>query len=245
MIFKYSQYKEFLFEAKKLGPVCTLASWDGSNAILLRHDIDIDVRAAFNLAMVEKECGVRSTLYFMTTCETYNVFSPVNAELIRKLSDTGFEIGLHFDPTYYPNLSEEELPAQVQREAKILEFVSGKEIRSISLHNPSVHGRFPMFPGFNNAYDSRIFSPDNYIADSRMDFRGKNPFEFVKKVESGPVQVLLHPIHFTESGSDYPEIMSAVARRFIDGLHTLVLPNSTYASQMKNESLLNFFKNQD
>lgn len=106
--------------------------------------------------------------------------------------EMGHEIGLHFDPTLYTD----NLESAVKKEADILSFAIQAKVRSISLHNKSVHGQYPMFKDFVNAYDPKLFSDKTYISDSRFDFRGKDPFEFINNIDSGTVQVLLHPLHY-------------------------------------------------
>ncbi len=124
----------------------------------------------------------------------------------------GFEIGLHFDPTLYPKESVEGLKEKAIFEASIVEFVTGKKVKSISLHNPSIHGQYPMFGGFRNAYAPEYFQPENYMSDSRMSFRDKNPYEFIKKAATNKLQILLHPIHYSDT---VKTMQSYYARAFV------------------------------
>ena len=40
-----------------------------------------------------------------------------------------------------------------------------------------------------------------YLSDSRFDFRGKNPYEFIKNIDKvGFIQIFLHPLHYSENG---------------------------------------------
>lgn len=195
--FTYKNLKEFLCYIKTISKVTSLTNWDGSNAIILRHDVDFDIKAAYNLSLIENECGVESTFFIMTTCHFYNPLSSANREMISKMANNGFEIGLHFDPIIYDDISVNELKSKVDMEAKILESIVNQEVKSISLHNPSVNGQFPLFEGYKNAYHKDIFSDNAYMSDSCMNFRGKNPFEFVKKSKKQPIQILLHPTHYT------------------------------------------------
>ncbi len=188
--FSYSGIKDFLKRAGEMYGVYSFRSWKGGNGIILRHDIDFDLNAANRMADLEKELGITATYFIMTSSERYNACSRSNRDLIRRLARNGFEIGLHFDPQIYdgsPSMAEE-----VEREARLLESISGSKVESISLHNPSVRMEFPLFDGYRNAYDPSIFSSDNYLSDSCMDFRGKYPEVFISKAGSGPLQLLLH-----------------------------------------------------
>jgi hypothetical protein len=105
--------------------------------------------------------------------------------------DSGFEIGLHFDPTIYNNIE-----LGFKKEVEIFEKVFDTEIKSVSLHNPSIHGSYPLFDGYINAYSPELFEESRYLSDSLRNFRGKDPFEFIKNIKDKPMQIVLHPIYY-------------------------------------------------
>ena len=235
--FKYEKLKEFLHYMKSISKVTSLANWDGSNGIILRHDVDLDIRAAYNLSLIEKECGVESTFFIMTTCHTYNPLSLANRKMLSEMANNGFEIGLHFDPTVYGNISVNELKSKVDMEAKILESIISQEVKSISLHNPTVHGQYLIFEGYKNAYHKDIFSDKVYMSDSYMNL-SKKPFEFVKKSKRQPIQILLHPAHYTEEGDNYIEIFCDFVLEMTEYIDTYYRINSTYLSLIGDERLI-------
>lgn len=232
MIFRYSQYADFLARAKQAGPVVPLGEWDRSNAIILRHDVDFDIEAAWRLAQVEAQSGVRASYFIMVTCHNYNPLSRINRTHLRRMTDKGFEIGLHFDPMIYGEADADRLRECLDHEARLLATVSGKPVRSVSLHNPAINGQYPLFEGYCNAYDSRIFSDGCYLSDSRMDFRGKNPYEFVQRVKEFPIQILLHPLHYSENGDAYPEYFCRKFKSYIDTIDEEFRLNATYSRLM-------------
>ena len=65
--------------------------------------VDFDLQLALDLALFEKEIGIKSTYFILTTCESYNVLAEKNKEILKKIISLGHEIGLHFDPTLYKN----------------------------------------------------------------------------------------------------------------------------------------------
>src|SRR3954463_3899344 len=200
-IFRYDGLKKFLKQARELGPVTSFENAPRSNGIILRHDVDIHVKPAYEMSRMEMDCEVGSTFFFLTTANTYNPNSSSNRKLIKKMADDGFEIGFHFYPTIYGDITSAELQEKAEAEAAIIELVSEKKVNSISLHNPSIHGQYPEFDGFINAYDPKFFQVENYMSDSRMNFRDKVPGEFIKKAPNTRLQVLLHPILYIESES--------------------------------------------
>lgn len=229
MIFKYSQLEQFLLKVKEHGETKIFRDWRDDNAFLIRHDVDLDIRLAYEVALIEKKCNVVSTFFILTTCESYNVLTSYNRSLLREMADMGHEIGLHFDPSIYPV---EDLNKTAIKEAEILSFAVQQDITSISLHNPSVHGKFPLFDNFNNAYDPKVFNDEVYIADSRMSFRGKDPFAWLNKVKDHPVQILLHPMHYSEQGYGYDGILCNSLIKYIDRIDDSFRVNTSYIRDM-------------
>ena len=238
MIFRYDQLREFFKALKDLGTTQRFRDWQGDNVFLMRHDVDFDIKLAHQLAVIEQEAGIVSTFFILTTCESYNVLCDRNRNLLRELVAMGHEIGLHFDPRLY----RDELDPAVRREVELLSFAADQAVRSISLHNPSIHGQYPMFEGYINAYDTSMFSDDNYISDSLYLFRGKNPFEFIKNIDKHMIQILLHPMHYSASGGGYDEVIVDTFARYMQEIHTNFLVNSTYKEQV-GEDFMTTFKN--
>jgi len=242
MKFSYDYLKRFYNHLKTLGNIVPMKKWQTDNAIILRHDVDLSVPAAYQMACFEKTLSIRSTFFFLVTAHSYNPFSEFNRPLIRTMADWGFEIGLHFDPTIYGGIHRSELQNKVEFEAGMLEAISGQQVESISLHNPSVHGQYPEFTGFNNAYDKRFFSDAQYLSDSRMHFRNKDPFTFTQEARLRPLQVLLHPLHFNDNDTCYPEIYSNYLEQYINQLDDYYQSNDGYAEELNGERLLYYLK---
>lgn len=238
MIFKYDQFREFITEIKNSGRLQLFKDWKGEKVFLLRHDVDFDIYLAHQLAQIEKEENVISTFFILTSCETYNVLNKKNRLLLREMIEMGHEIGLHFDPTLY----NENLEVALEKEIEILSFAIDEQVKSVSLHNPSIHGQFPVFEGYVNAYDPRLFSNENYISDSRFLFRGKNPFEFLKNIDKGMIQILLHPMHYSITGGGYDEILCNTFIRYMNDIHNTFKENSTYFDQI-GEDFISILKN--
>lgn len=208
-----------------------LGDWDGRDGIILRHDVDLDVRAALDLAEIEAASGILGTYFFLTTSENYNILASSNQTLIRKIMSLGFEIGLHFDPALYPGENGEGLATQAKREAKIIEDVTHSPVVSVSLHNPSVMGEYPIFPGWKNAYDAEIFNKDIYLSDSRMNFTSR-PVEFFARSPDKIRQLLLHPMNYSKSGAGYPAPFVRHLGRVASSLDEIFSVNSRYREKV-------------
>ena len=242
MIFKQADLKKFLNHIRQNYTVTSLGKWNGKPAIILRHDVDFDVKAAYDMAVVEKECKIDSTFFIMTTSCTYNPMALPTRNYIKEINDMGFEVGLHFDPSIYGENDMKLLSEKVSVEANILSSIIGRKVLSVSVHNPSVHGQYPMFEGFNNAYNKDIFGQDRYISDSRMQFRS-DIYEFVKKVSEHPIQILLHPFHFTKEGKEYPQIFFEFIINFINRVDDTFRVNSKYNASLGKTTLCEYILN--
>ncbi len=232
--FTYNGYRLFLKKLKIIGKVSSFNCYDQTTSFILRHDVDLDLRFALKMAEIELEENLSSTFFVLTTAETYNVLSSYNKAIIQKISDMGFEIGLHFDPSVYPDLQDEQLITKVAFEATLLESISLKKVNSVSLHIPSKTGLYPSFPGYLNAYDPPFFNNDNYISDSRMEFRGKNINTFIEEGRTRMIQINLHPMHYQENESEYVNILYKHIISYINSIDdNFKSNNSTYLSQFK------------
>ena len=193
--FKYKSLKSYLNYIRDNYPIMTFSEWKSQNGILLRHDVDFDIESAFKMALVEITCGVRSTYFITMSAYMYNPLAEENRNILRKMAHFNFEMGLHFDPTIY---SEKDLENAIVMEASALEFVIGKKVTSISLHDSGDCKKYPFFDNYINAHDNSIFSSESYLSDSNMDFKGKDPYEFVKAAANKTIQVSLHPCYYTK-----------------------------------------------
>lgn len=232
-MFRYSEVETFLERAKAQVALFSLKDWNERPGIILRHDVDLDVYPAWQLAQVEKRQNVRSSYFFLLSSDFYNINAPENRRLVRELADDGFDIGLHFDPLIYPGEDNAGLEKKARREAEWLADVSGTQVNSISLHNPDAYGSIPIFPSFLNAYDSRIFSSSRYSSDSRMIFRTP-PESLFEIAKTETAQINLHPEHYSETGEAYPHCQVTYIERRMTTIHDLFSTNAGYAKIVTN-----------
>jgi hypothetical protein len=238
MIFNTNSYIKFLKFIKKF-PVVPLKEWCGNNAIILRHDVEIDTKAALRLAKLEDKYKIHSTFFFLVSSYAYNIMTKENQKILHSLKNMGFEIGLHFDPSIYKTTSQKLLETYLRIETNILESITKIPIFSISLHQPSLHKQYILFNKYLNAYDKKIFSSEKYLSDSRMKLP-KNIFEFVKRVKKHPIQILIHPEHINFKETNYLDIAYRRIKYFISEIDADLQLNSTYKGLLKsNKTSLN------
>lgn len=242
-IFEYSQLSKFLSHIKKNYPVTSFECWKGDNAIILRHDVDFDLGAAYRLALIEKKFHLKSTFFILMSAETYNPLSIKNRQILSEMRKLGFEIGLHFDPIIYKTADLKILKKHLDKEAGILSSITKKKVQSVSLHNPSITNKYPIFAGYHNAYDPRNFNKDNYLSDSRMIF-SIDIYEFVKKAKDQPIQILLHPLHYTQHGDTYVEIFCQFLTEMTQKVDKNFIVNHTYRRERQKKLIELFVERQ-
>lgn len=203
----------------------------GGTALVLRHDVDLDLTAVPRLAELEGALGVFPTYCVMTTSDLYNPAAPDSRRIIRGLADDGFDVGLHFWPEAYGGIDGAALARKVREEAALLGDIAGVAPVSLSLHNPTAAGAFASFSGYREAYSPELFAPDRYLSDSRMRLR-EDPFAFVERTRDVLAQLLLHPEHFTEEGAGYRAIFAGVERRRAAVIDRYMRVNQTYAEEL-------------
>lgn len=229
-LFTWHWYRSLLDACKQHGTPLPLRDAESAppGTILLRHDVDFDLDAAESLSRIEREAGVRSSFLFLVSTDFYNVASASGRRLLRELRDDGFDVGLHFDPDVYGDVP---LDSAFAAERSFLESIIGMPLRSVSLHVPSAHQRYVSFEGLVNAYDPRWFGPDRYVSDSSRHWR-RDPLEFLASPRPEVVQVLTHPIHFSEDGENYTAHFDRMTKSWRERLHAYTLRyNATYRAE--------------
>ena len=240
--FTYDWYSDFLRHCRNSGNLTLLRDVENGAfpQIVLRHDIDFDLAAAWELSLVEEHAGVRSTYLVLLSTHYYNPASPKARAILQGLDQRGFEIGLHFDPSVYPDDGAEALAASFKSERDFLESIVGADVRSVSVHVPSAHGLYPVFAGMVNAYDPRWFGPERYVSDSLRRWK-HDPFALVSKaLDLGRVQVLCHPIHFAQEETTYRSALDRMAEAWRSEAHAYIYDkNQTYRDECLQEAVDN------
>ena len=173
-------------------------TWDEKkDAVLVRHDVDVSLQMALQMAQIEAKHGYPSTFFIMIDNELYNPYAVENKRIIHQIAECGHEIGLHFVPEFD---SSGLLINQLKKDAVLLSEMTDLPIRSFSIHRPSPHVLNTEFlvKGFANAYESRYFSSDKYISDSNNNFRCGDPLGFINAFRGKMLQLCIHPIWWSE-----------------------------------------------
>lgn len=169
-----------------------------NEVIHLRHDIDFSVGDAHQLAVIERELGVKSTYFFMLTSNTYNLLSKANKSLVREIKSLGHDVALHFDPSVHRYID-----AGFAVEKRIFEDVFDVNLRIVSLHRPGdfLGNNNRQLEGCHHTYEDFFIKEMTYISDSGGRDIQRALLDLAHHGTDFPLHILLHPIWWTSKAA--------------------------------------------
>jgi len=189
--FDLAHYRELL-EAAVAGGY-RFASFDAepeAGELLLRHDVDLSLEAALELARLEHELGARATYFLMTESVFYNLGSEQGRETIRELRALGHAVGLH---AVYPRASRDDRFDAV-----------------VAWHNPDPEYVHEPVSGFVNVMQAPWFTKGRYRSDSNQHWREGCPHEELRAGAFEWLQLLVHPEIWVYEGATMRETMQSL-----------------------------------
>ena len=199
-------YEKLLLSLRESGRSFRLFTEEPQNGLLLRLDVDFDLKWAASLAVENQKLGIRGTFFVHLTSPFYNALTPKSRQALKRITEAGQSIGLH-----YHHLGGELDVQQLKREYEILRTISPTAERVIAWHNP----RGALEPlvaaarvaGFLSAYAEEFYGADKYISDSNCERLPEEILEFATKTTSPLVQVLLHPVNWVMGGKSMRDVL--------------------------------------
>jgi len=202
--FSLEGYSELLSAFKNTGySFCGFEEIDarlvrGNPFVVLRHDIDVSLRLALEIARIEYALGAQATYFVMLRSPFYNILSRSNAEIMLQIQQYGHRIASHLDLAAYDNdyakaLTEVELLAQCYPNI---------DTELASLHSTCDLKQMPveLYRQLNNVYGPAVRGEIAYISDSTGRWRYGHPFDSEAFRTRKPIQLLTHPIWWIQEG---------------------------------------------
>ena len=171
--------------------------------LVLRHDIDMSLEAAVEIAQVERRLGISAHYFVLLRTEMYNIFSKNGLQAVDNILSHGHKIGLHFDASLYEN---DEFEDAAEWEVGCLQCATGSKVEMISFHRPkkSLLGREKSLAGLRHAYQPRFFYEMAYCSDSRGHWAYGHPQNLKTVRERHSLQLLTHPIWWMMNDNTNP-----------------------------------------
>lgn len=241
--FSYREYGQILGNLPR-GRIMTFAeafrrASGGSTAdfVILRHDVEVSVDKAVDLARIECEMDIRSTYFFQVRSGGYNILAAENIRKIQSIQSMGHDIGLHFHMDRdAPPMPIEYYQANIQKDRSLMETFLNIGIQAFSIHRPSpfVLECELCADGMVNTYDPLFFAysrdpetiRDNaelplYLADSEHAWKYGYPDRQTIQ-DRRRVQILMHPYSWSEQGfgreDNFRDILDSKHREMLEFL---------------------------
>jgi hypothetical protein len=156
--------------------------------LFLRHDVDLSLEAAVELAELEASLGAAATYFLMTESVFYNLASPEGQRALERLRELGHAVGLH----------------AVWPRAKL----DGRFDDVVAWHNPEPEYMREPIEGAINVMEPRYSA--SYRSDSNQRWRQGCPHQELRSGAFEWLQLLVHPEIWVYPGRTMRETMLAM-----------------------------------
>lgn len=202
--FTHSWYRQFL--QRLLADGYEFQSFTdrlGEGDIVLRHDVDLSVDRAVEMARIEAEMGIESSYFVLLASPLYNPFEADCREALNEIASLGHDVGLHFSTHLYWTAEDSPTARAIERyvsqEQAVLDTVV-PTTETVSFHRPPSWVLDRSFGGVRSTYDPAFFSDIGYLADSTQRWRETPP-----RMDALPetMQLLTHPGLWAAEDGDF------------------------------------------
>jgi hypothetical protein len=158
--------------------------------VFLRHDVDLSLDAALQLARLEHELGATATYFLMTESVFYNLASFEGRDAIAELRSLGHAVAQH---AIHPNAVRDDRFDPV-----------------LAWHNPDPEYVFDPIEGVVNVMQPPWFTQGKYRSDSNAHWREGCPHEELRAGAFEWLQLLTHPEIWVYPGATMGESMRSL-----------------------------------
>ncbi|WP_424017691.1 hypothetical protein ACOZ4N_17740 [Halorientalis pallida] len=220
--FTFEHYRDILTKADDNFTFSTFsADPDDTRRLYLRHDIDVSVENAVEMARIEAEHGVKSTYFVAINSPYYNLLNDTQTERLREIAELGHTVGLHVDERGAYMDGFESVETAVESIYELLSSVVDIE-RVLSFHMPSQYdfNQREEIGAFRNAYATKYTDGDpvKYLSDSNRHWREGCFCEHLGERSAHTYQVLVHPIWWHETPLSNRELYRKLQETTQEGL---------------------------
>lgn len=158
--------------------------------LFLRHDVDLSLDAAVEMARLEHELGVTATYFLMTESVFYNLDSTAGVAALRELRSLGHAVGFH---PVHPHTDHDDRFDPV-----------------FAWHNPEPEFIAAPIAGLVNVMAPPYYVKGHYRSDSNAHWREGCPHEELATSSFDWLHLNLHPVIWMYRGETMRETMEAM-----------------------------------
>lgn len=203
MYARANTYADLIAGFRKLGYESTQireGSEVGSKRLFVRHDVDVSLECAAQLAQLEHELGVAATYFVACQSPLFRIDTPDARNCLKAIVDCGHVVGLHVDRRTIgrgPPSTVEQLAARVPE----------INTRIVSSHAPASYPpRLPtLSQGWIDAND--LLQEAQYLSDSANKWREGDPLNHPATAVGKSVHMNTHPVWWVAAGLTSREML--------------------------------------
>ena len=180
-----------------------------------RHDVDISLKKAVEMAEFESKNGIKSTYYILLSSPYYNALEAENLQRIRTLRELGMGIGLHYDNSIKLQ-DANQCCSEIIIQLGILQHHIGElEEKSVTFHKPlrgvDINGETVNLLNLSNIYSPNFDQRFKYISDSGHNWR-ENPYDIINTNDM--VHINTHPEWYNNEEMDMEDCIYSLGIEF-------------------------------
>ena len=180
-----------------------------------RHDVDISLKKAVEMAEFESKNGIKSTYYILLSSPYYNALEAENLQRIRTLRELGMGIGLHYDNSIKLQDANQCCSEIIIQLGMLQHHIGELEEKSVTFHKPlrgvDINAETVNLLNLSNIYSPNFDQRFKYISDSGHNWR-ENPYDIINT--SDMVHINTHPEWYNNEEMDMEECIYSLGIEF-------------------------------
>ncbi len=219
MIFVYKKWKNFCDNLQKKGfisiPACDINSKSG-NYLVLKHDVETDVRHAYEIAKIEYLYGHRGSYYV----QAYLLDNPENIELLKQIRKMGHEVSYHYDVMDSCHGNLDSAVDEFERNRQLFED-NGFSVVTVCQHGNPVVERIGYSSNRDFFRSDRVNELYPDISDIMVNFKSKKSTDYLYFSDAGrEFKLIYDPINNDIINSDDKNISFDDLGKLLNNLDT-------------------------
>ena len=194
MIFVFKVWDKFCKELAQKGIISITAKQvteDTKNYLVLKHDVETDVKKAFEMAKIEHKYNHRSSFYV----QAYLLESTKNISLLKEMQNMGHEISYHYDVMDSNKGNLEKANLEFSKNKKIFEE-NGFSLVTVCQHGNPVVERIGYTSNRDFFRSDKIQNLHPNILDIMVNFKDKIPTDYTYFSDAGrKFKMIFDPIN--------------------------------------------------
>ena len=188
---------------------------DKDVGFFFRHDVDISLKKAVEMAEFESKNGIKSTYYILLSSPYYNALEAENLQRIRTLRELGMGIGLHYDNSIKLQDANQCCSEIIIQLGMLQHHIGELEEKSVTFHKPlrgvDITGETVNLLNLSNIYSPNFDRRFKYISDSGHNWR-ENPYDIIDTNDM--VHINTHPEWYNNEEMDMEECIYSLGIEF-------------------------------